>query len=228
MTDSRMVTDPGAADSRTARDRIADALVTDSRIVDPGASTPPYEQLRRRIAARIDSGELEVGARLPTVRLLAQETGLAVNTVARSYKELEATGYLRAEGRRGTFVAATADRRAGSDPVGLCSAAELTLWRPATHRDPALLATLVDPALALVGHDGRLVEGPAGTALMAAEAADGPRIEALRADLLGPSTVLVSCVRQGGSGARWSSVWVAGVTGWRCRWRQVTELAPPR
>lgn len=205
--------------------------------MDPGSSTPPYEQLRRRIAARIDSGELEVGARLPTVRDLARETGLAVNTVARSYKELEAAGYLRAEGRRGTFVAAAADRRAGSgsgpDPVAVCSAAELALWRPATHRDAALLATLLDPALVLVGPDGELLEGSAATELLAAEAAEGPRIEALRAEALGPSTVLVSCVRFGGAGprdpgARWSSVWLAGVAGWRCRWRQVTELAPPR
>ena len=50
--------------------------------LDPGASEPPYEQLRRQIAARASSGELPSGTRLPTVRALAAELDLAVNTVA--------------------------------------------------------------------------------------------------------------------------------------------------
>src|SRR3954463_13011422 len=46
--------------------------------------------------------------RLPTVRALAADVGLAVNTVARVYRELEADGVVVTEGRRGTFVASTA------------------------------------------------------------------------------------------------------------------------
>lgn len=76
--------------------------------VDPGNPVPPYEQLRTQIAGRIASGELEPGARLPTVRGLATELGLAATTVARVYRELESDGVVVTEGRRGTFVTASA------------------------------------------------------------------------------------------------------------------------
>jgi DNA-binding transcriptional regulator YhcF (GntR family) len=52
----------------------------------------------------ISAGRLPAGTRLPTVRALAAGLGLAVNTVARAYKELEADGLVATEGRRGTRV----------------------------------------------------------------------------------------------------------------------------
>jgi DNA-binding transcriptional regulator YhcF (GntR family) len=73
--------------------------------LDPGASEPPYEQLRRQIATRAATGELPAGTRLPTVRAAATELDLAVNTVAKTYRALEADGVVVTEGRRGTFVA---------------------------------------------------------------------------------------------------------------------------
>jgi DNA-binding transcriptional regulator YhcF (GntR family) len=45
------------------------------------------------------------GDRLPSVRQLADDLQLAPNTVARVYKELEASGYLVTRGRNGTTVA---------------------------------------------------------------------------------------------------------------------------
>ena len=72
--------------------------------VDPDAGTAPYEQVRVQLAARIGDGRLPAGTRLPTVRALAGGLGLAVNTVARVYKELEADGLVATEGRRGTRV----------------------------------------------------------------------------------------------------------------------------
>jgi DNA-binding transcriptional regulator YhcF (GntR family) len=72
--------------------------------VDPADSRPPYEQLRIQIASRISSGALPPGTRLPTVRALASELGLAVNTVAKTYRALENDGSVVTEGRRGTFV----------------------------------------------------------------------------------------------------------------------------
>lgn len=53
----------------------------------------------------IRDGRLSPGIRLPTVRDLASQIGLAVNTVARSYRELESAGVLETRGRYGTFVA---------------------------------------------------------------------------------------------------------------------------
>jgi DNA-binding transcriptional regulator YhcF (GntR family) len=49
---------------------------------------------------------------LPTVRELATHLGLAANTVARAYRELERTAVVETRGRRGTFVAQGADRAA--------------------------------------------------------------------------------------------------------------------
>ncbi len=80
----------------------------DLHALDAGSAVPPYEQLRTQIASRAASGDLAAGTRLPTVRALAAELHLAVNTVARAYRELETDGVVTTEGRRGTFVAASA------------------------------------------------------------------------------------------------------------------------
>ena len=72
--------------------------------IDAGSPVPPFEQLRTRIASLAASGELPAGTRLATVRQLATDLGLATNTVARAYRELEADGVVATEGRRGTFV----------------------------------------------------------------------------------------------------------------------------
>jgi DNA-binding transcriptional regulator YhcF (GntR family) len=66
---------------------------------------PLFDQLRKYIIEAIRDGTLPPGARLPTVRGLAGELGLAVNTVARAYRELEAAGIIETRGRHGTFVA---------------------------------------------------------------------------------------------------------------------------
>lgn len=72
--------------------------------IDPTAAVPPFEQLRSQLARLATKGDLAPGAKLPTVRQLALDLGLAANTVARAYRELEADGVLVTEGRRGTFV----------------------------------------------------------------------------------------------------------------------------
>ncbi|MGW6569013.1 GntR family transcriptional regulator [Streptomyces sp. NPDC054975] len=85
--------------------------------VDTASSTAPYEQLRAQIAERARSGALPVGYKLPTVRGLAEDLGLAANTVAKAYKSLESDGVIETRGRLGTFVAAAGDaaaRRAAS------------------------------------------------------------------------------------------------------------------
>jgi DNA-binding transcriptional regulator YhcF (GntR family) len=72
--------------------------------VDPSSAQPPFEQLRTQIATRVAEGTLPAGTKLPTVRRLAEDLGLASNTVARAYRELEADGVIATEGRRGSFV----------------------------------------------------------------------------------------------------------------------------
>lgn len=72
--------------------------------VQTDSSVPPYEQVRARIAEQVNDGTLAVGTKLPTVRGLAAELGLATNTVAKAYRELEQAGLIETRGRGGTFV----------------------------------------------------------------------------------------------------------------------------
>jgi GntR family transcriptional regulator len=77
--------------------------------VDLSSPTPPYEQLREQIAGLIATGGLQAGERLPPVRQLAADLGLASGTVARSYQELEQAGLVEGRGRHGTIVPAAAE-----------------------------------------------------------------------------------------------------------------------
>lgn len=74
--------------------------------IDPASAVAPYEQVRSQFAQRITDRTLPVGAKLPTVRGLAAELGLAANTVAKAYRELEEAGLIETRGRAGTFVSA--------------------------------------------------------------------------------------------------------------------------
>jgi len=78
-------------------------------MIDPASAVPPFEQLRRQLIDDVDGGELAPGTRLPTVRRLAEDLGLAPGTVARAYRELEAAGIIETRGRNGTFVAPQGD-----------------------------------------------------------------------------------------------------------------------
>jgi DNA-binding transcriptional regulator YhcF (GntR family) len=78
--------------------------------LDAASPIPPFEQVRSQLARKITNGSLAVGTRLPTVRSLATELGLAVNTVARAFRELEHSGLVETRGRAGTFVSAGGDR----------------------------------------------------------------------------------------------------------------------
>lgn len=77
--------------------------------LDTASTTPPYEQVRVQLLERMQQGELPAGSRLPTVRQLADELGVAPGTVARAYKELEAAGAIETRGRNGTVVAWSPD-----------------------------------------------------------------------------------------------------------------------
>jgi DNA-binding transcriptional regulator YhcF (GntR family) len=58
--------------------------------IDARETRPLFDQLRSQIIEAIRDGRLPPGTRLPTVRELAGQLNLAVNTVARAYRELEA------------------------------------------------------------------------------------------------------------------------------------------
>lgn len=85
-------------------------------VIDPHRPTPPYEQVRQQIADLVRAGVLAAGTRLPPVRQLATDLGLAAGTVARAYQELEAAGLVQTRRGGGTQVlplrSPAADRRA--------------------------------------------------------------------------------------------------------------------
>ena len=120
--------------------------------------TPPYEQLRLQLAGAIEAGTLRAGVRLPTVRQLAADLGLANGTVMRAYRELEASGLVSTKRGAGTtaigvarpldpaadlallaerFVqrarAIGASDQALSDAVGACLASSNDLEAPPTE-----------------------------------------------------------------------------------------------
>ena len=94
---------------RHTPDEHAEPTGTARLAIDATSATPPFEQLRAQIIAAVRDGSLVPGARLPTVRKLAGELGLAANTVARTYRELERDEIIETRGRHGSFIAATGD-----------------------------------------------------------------------------------------------------------------------
>ena len=91
--------------------------------VDTTSQVSPYEQIRAQLAALIVTGRLTEGERLPTVRQLAADLGLAPGTVARAYRELEAAELIRTRRGAGTRVAAPPPGPAHPDPGQLATLA---------------------------------------------------------------------------------------------------------
>ncbi|MGC5167687.1 GntR family transcriptional regulator [Luteimicrobium sp. DT211] len=99
--------------------------------VDPASPTPAFEQLRLQVLADVEEGRLGPGDKLPPIRTLAADLGLAAGTVARAYRELESDGVVVTRRRAGTVVADTAlasstrVRRAAEDFVAVARGAGL-------------------------------------------------------------------------------------------------------
>lgn len=91
--------------------------------LDPSSAVPPYAQLRDQIATMIRSGVLATDARLPAIRHLANDLGVAVNTVGRAYRELELEGLVATRGRHGTIVLPPTPSSARADGEQLAGAA---------------------------------------------------------------------------------------------------------
>lgn len=111
-------------------------------VVDPASGEPPFEQIRRQVAAAVESGALTAGTRMPTVRALAEQLGLAANTVARAYRELETDGVLDTRGRAGTFV-----RGDDVEARARAAAREYAARATALGLSPAEAVALVERAL---------------------------------------------------------------------------------
>lgn len=96
--------------------------------IDLAGEHPPFEQIRLAVIELVATGALLTGSRIPTVRALAEAVHLAPNTVARSYRELEAAGVIETRGRQGSFI------KAGPD-TQTAAAARRTVEHVRTLRD---------------------------------------------------------------------------------------------
>ena len=72
--------------------------------LDPDSEAPLYRQVYERIAAKIRSGDLARGERLPATRELAGLLGLNRTTVSAAYELLESEGLISGHVGRGSFV----------------------------------------------------------------------------------------------------------------------------
>ena len=73
-------------------------------LLDPKDGSPFYRQIIDQIKFGIASGKLKIGEQLPTVRALAVELKVNLNTVAKAYKELEIQNILETQQGTGTFI----------------------------------------------------------------------------------------------------------------------------
>lgn len=115
--------------------------------VDTTSPVPPYEQIRAQLAGLITTGRLPEGERLPTVRQLASDLGLAPGTVARAYRELEAAALIRTRRGAGTRVAPLpAELRQGPDPAELAALAQgfVAAARAAGAGDAAVVTAVAE------------------------------------------------------------------------------------
>jgi GntR family transcriptional regulator len=76
-------------------------------VLDPKGGTPFYRQIIDQIKFGIASGSLKMGEQLPTVRALAVELKINLNTVTKAYKELEIQSILETQQGTGTFIGRT-------------------------------------------------------------------------------------------------------------------------
>lgn len=92
--------------------------------IDSTDSAASYEQICRQIVSGTNDGSLPVGTKLPTVRALATELGVAPGTVAKAYTHLERAGVVQGRGRAGTFISADGN---GSEAVAAGAAAQFAV-----------------------------------------------------------------------------------------------------
>lgn len=84
-------------------------------VVDATSAVPPYQQVVDHVVGLVEQGAVDAGTKLPPVRALAEQLGLAANTVAKAYRLLESDGgWVETRGRNGTVIRAAAVTSVGA------------------------------------------------------------------------------------------------------------------
>lgn len=77
--------------------------------VDQGGAQSLSAKVRSDLVRRIRAGEFPVGAKIPSLRALAEHYGVAELTAHAAVKEMQHAGVLESAAGRGTFVRALPD-----------------------------------------------------------------------------------------------------------------------
>lgn len=97
--------------------------------IDRGAVEPVYSQVASQLRQLVASGALRSGMALPSVRQVASDLGVNLNTVARAYRLLESEGFLVIRDRAGVTVAAPAEEIEPEVRIELLDQLRVTLAR---------------------------------------------------------------------------------------------------
>ncbi|WIY02649.1 GntR family transcriptional regulator [Amycolatopsis mongoliensis] len=98
-------------------------------VVDTENGLAPWRQVHDQVIHAITTGALPEGAKLPPIRQLARDLGLASGTVARAYRELEVAGWVATARARGTVVTIPAGSPAPAELLLAAATAYLTQAR---------------------------------------------------------------------------------------------------
>ena len=79
-------------------------------IIDHTARTPIYEQIKSQMLSLISSGAMKPGDKLPSIRMMAGQLNLNVNTIKKVFAQLEADGVIVTVVGSGSYVAESAYR----------------------------------------------------------------------------------------------------------------------
>ena len=74
--------------------------------LDSSTGVPFYRQIIDQVLLAVGDGRLRPGTQLPTVRQLAVDLSVNLNTVAKAYREMEIRGIVQTQQGTGTFIAA--------------------------------------------------------------------------------------------------------------------------
>lgn len=94
---------------------------------DFSSSVPLYMQLRNQIVIAIAEGRLLPGEKLPTIRGLAEESGINMMTVSKAYQLLKQEGYIYTDRRNGATVAERNQAQEGSGEISKATEEALRL-----------------------------------------------------------------------------------------------------
>ncbi len=93
--------------------------------LDPRSGVPFYRQIIDQIRYGVATGSLNIGEQLPTVRSLAVDLKVNLNTVSKAYRELEIQNILETQQGTGTFIGSMevqlSDNERQNKLVGICT-----------------------------------------------------------------------------------------------------------